>query len=150
MNKYLFILFVFFAVSGVTAQNSSGSGNTNQSSIQRPKLVIGIVVDQMRWDYLYRYYNRYTPDGGFKRLLNNGFSCENTLIPYTPTLTACVHTCIYTGSVHSIHGITGNDWWDYDLKKYSYCTEDENVNNWQHYHPGTNESPQFISYYNRR
>lgn len=127
MNKYLFILFVFFAVSGVTAQNSSGSGNTNQSSIQRPKLVIGIVVDQMRWDYLYRYYNRYTPDGGFKRLLNNGFSCENTLIPYTPTLTACGHTCIYTGSVPSIHGITGNDWWDYDLKKYSYCTEDENV-----------------------
>ena len=127
MNKYLFILFVFFAVSGVTAQNSSGSGNTNQSSIQRPKLVVGIVVDQMRWDYLYRYYNRYTPDGGFKRLLNNGFSCENTLIPYTPTLTACGHTCIYTGSVPSIHGITGNDWWDYDLKKYSYCTEDENV-----------------------
>ena len=127
MNKYLFILFVFFAVSGVTAQNSSGSGNTNQSSIQRPKLVIGIVVDQMRWDYLYRYYNRYTPDGGFKRLLNNGFSCENTMIPYTPTLTACGHTCIYTGSVPSIHGITGNDWWDYDLKKYSYCTEDENV-----------------------
>ena len=127
MNKYLFILFVFFAVSGVTAQNSSGSSNTNQSSIQRPKLVVGIVVDQMRWDYLYRYYNRYTPDGGFKRLLNNGFSCENTLIPYTPTLTACGHTCIYTGSVPSIHGITGNDWWDYDLKKYSYCTEDENV-----------------------
>ena len=127
MNKYLFILFVFFAVSGVTAQNSSGSSNTNQSSIQRPKLVVGIVVDQMRWDYLYRYYNRYTPDGGFKRLLNNGFSCENTMIPYTPTLTACGHTCIYTGSVPSIHGITGNDWWDYDLKKYSYCTEDENV-----------------------
>ena len=127
MNKYLFILFVFFAVSGVTAQNSSGTINANQSSIQRPKLVVGIVVDQMRWDYLYRYYNRYAPDGGFKRLLNNGFSCENTLIPYTPTLTACGHTCIYTGSVPSIHGITGNDWWDYDLKKYSYCTEDENV-----------------------
>ena len=127
MNKYLFILFVSFAVSGVTAQNSSGTINANQSSIQRPKLVVGIVVDQMRWDYLYRYYNRYAPDGGFKRLLNNGFSCENTLIPFTPTLTACGHTCIYTGSVPSIHGITGNEWWDYDLKKYSYCTEDENV-----------------------
>lgn len=127
MNKYLFILFVFFVVSGVTAQNPSGTTNPKQSSIQRPKLVVGIVVDQMRWDYLYRYYNRYAAEGGFKRLLNNGFSCENTMIPYTPTVTACGHTCIYTGSIPSIHGITGNDWWDYDLKKYSYCTEDDSV-----------------------
>ncbi len=127
MNKYLFILFVFLFVSGVTAQNPSETFNVKQSSIQRPKLVVGIVVDQMRWDYLYRYYNRYAPNGGFKRLLNNGFSCENAMIPYTPAVTACGHTCIYTGSIPAIHGITGNDWWDYDLKKFTYCTQDDSV-----------------------
>jgi predicted AlkP superfamily pyrophosphatase or phosphodiesterase len=95
--------------------------------VQRPKLVVGIVVDQMRWDYLYRYYNLYKPEGGFKRLMGSGFSCENTLIPYTPTITACGHTSVYTGSVPAIHGITGNDWWDYETNKYSYCTQDDSV-----------------------
>src|SRR5256885_7847544 len=77
-------------------------------NIPRPKLVVGIVVDQMRWDYLYRYYERYT-DNGFKRLLNEGFTCENTQIDYIPTSTGPGHTCIYTGSVPAIHGIAGND-----------------------------------------
>ncbi len=98
-----------------------------QSVIKRPKLVVGIVIDQMRWDFLYRYYERYQEDGGFKRLLNQGFSCENTFIPYTPTVTACGHTSIYTGSVPAIDGITGNDWWDYDLSKQVYCTDDDNA-----------------------
>ena len=93
----------------------------------RPKLVVGIVVDQMRWDYLYRYYNRYAPDGGFRRLINQGFSCENTFINYLPSYTACGHTCIYTGSVPAIHGITGNDWYDYKAGKEVYCTDDSTV-----------------------
>jgi predicted AlkP superfamily pyrophosphatase or phosphodiesterase len=93
----------------------------------RPKLVVGIVVDQMRWDYLYRYYDRYKADGGFKRLLNQGFTCDNALIPYTPTITACGHTCIYTGSVPAVHGIVGNDWWDSQLQRRMYCTEDKTV-----------------------
>ena len=97
-------------------------------SLQRPKLVVGIVVDQMRWDYLYRYYDRYADNGGFKRLINQGFSCENTFIPYTPTITACGHASIYTGSVPAINGITGNFWWDYRLNKSVYCTEDSLVN----------------------
>jgi len=81
----------------------------------------------MRWDYLYRYYDRYAPDGGFKRFLNQGFSCENTLVPYVPTITACGHTCIYTGSVPAIHGIVGNNWWDNELRRNVYCTEDKTV-----------------------
>jgi len=97
-------------------------------TVARPKLVVGIVIDQMRWDYLYRYYNIYKPAGGFKRLMNDGFSCDNTLIPYTPTVTAAGHTCIYTGSVPAIHGITGNDWYDKPLHKMMYCTDDSTVN----------------------
>lgn len=93
----------------------------------RPKLVVGIVVDQMRWDYLYRYYDLYDANGGFKRLIGQGFSCENTLIPYVPTITACGHSSIFTGSVPAISGISGNTWWDQDQMRTVYCTEDNSV-----------------------
>lgn len=93
----------------------------------KPKLVIGIVVDQMRWDFLYRYADSYNHNGGFKKLLAKGFSCNNVMIPYTPTITACGHACVYTGSIPAIHGITGNNWWDNQLQKYIYCTEDKAV-----------------------
>lgn len=90
----------------------------------RPKLVVGVVVDQMRWDYLYRYRARYGEDG-FNRLLSEGFSCENTRIPYVPSVTAIGHTCIYTGSVPSIHGIAGNNFVKGGVKV--YCTDDNTV-----------------------
>ena len=93
------------------------SSFVHAQSIQRPKLVVGIVIDQMRWDYLYRYYDRYAANGGFKRMLNQGFTCENTLIPYAPTVTACGHASIYTGSVPAINGITGNFWWDKNYRE---------------------------------
>ncbi|PJJ75553.1 type I phosphodiesterase/nucleotide pyrophosphatase [Thermoflavifilum aggregans] len=97
------------------------------TSLSRPKLVVGIVVDQMRWDYLYRYYNRYGNDG-FKRLLNEGFSCENTFINYVPSYTAVGHSTIFTGSVPAIHGIVGNEWIDQTTGKSWYCTQDDSVN----------------------
>ena len=92
----------------------------------RPKLVIGIVIDQMRWDYLYRFNALYSANG-FKRMLSQGFSCENTLIPYMPTYTAPGHTCIYTGSVPAYHGIIGNNWFDKSLGRNVYCTDDSTV-----------------------
>jgi len=92
---------------------------------QRPKLIVGLVVDQMRWDFLYRYSDRYKTNGGFQRLLTQGFSNENTFIPYTPTITACGHTCIYTGSVPALNGITGNGWYDREQGRMVYCTEDK-------------------------
>jgi predicted AlkP superfamily pyrophosphatase or phosphodiesterase len=99
-----------------------------QLGVPRPKLVVGVVIDQMRWDYLYRYYDRYAATGGFKRLLGQGFSCENTMIPYAPTVTACGHSTIYTGAVPAISGITGNIWWDKEQMRAVYCTEDKTVN----------------------
>ena len=127
MRKFLNLVFGIICCFTVSAQNTGASNAANTNELKRPKLVVGIVVDQMRWDYLYRYYNLYQPDGGFKRLLSQGFSCENTTIPYIPTFTACGHTSIYTGSVPAIDGITGNDWWDYDLSKMVYCSEDDSV-----------------------
>ncbi len=92
-----------------------------------PKLVVGIVIDQMRWDYLERYAPLFKANGGFKRMMNNGFSCDNTQIGYTPSVTACGHTGIYSGTVPAIHGITGNAWYDQLQKKNVYCTEDKSV-----------------------
>lgn len=97
-----------------------------QNQVPRPKLVVGISVDQMRWDYLYRYYDRYG-EGGFKRLLNEGFSCDNTLISHLPSYTAVGHATISTGSVPAIHGIVGNNWIDQISGKKWYCTEDTTV-----------------------
>jgi len=93
---------------------------------EQPKLIVGIVVDQMRWDYLYRYYDRYGA-GGFKRMLGEGFSCENTYISHLPSFTAVGHSTVYTGSVPAIHGITGNDWTDQLTGRHWYCTEDTAV-----------------------
>lgn len=96
----------------------------NQSSQEdKPKIVIGIVIDQMRWDYLYRYQDRYV-DGGFNRMLSQGFSCDNTNITYSPTATGPGHACIYTGSVPAIHGIVGNSWYDRSINREFNCVED--------------------------
>lgn len=92
----------------------------------RPKLVIGLVIDQMRWDYLYRYNNLYSSNG-FKRLIGQGYTCENTFIPYVPTYTAVGHTCIYTGSIPAITGIVGNNWFDRSNNRNVYCTDDSTV-----------------------
>lgn len=92
-------------------------------AVKRPKLVVGIVIDQMRWDYLYRYAERYGK-GGFKRLMKEGFNCQNTYIDYLPTFTAPGHASIYTGSVPALHGIVANDWIDARTGRQWYCTED--------------------------
>ena len=98
----------------------------HHNEVKRPKLVVGIVIDQMRWDYLYRYANRYR-DGGFKRLLKQGFTCDNTMINYLPAFTAVGHTCIFTGSVPAFSGIAGNDWIEQTTGQRMYCTDDSTV-----------------------
>jgi predicted AlkP superfamily pyrophosphatase or phosphodiesterase len=129
MKKSLLITGLCCLCSLAFAQKKAKSITTpaaSSTSLDRPKLVVGLVVDQMRWDYLYRYYDRYV-QGGFKRMVNEGFSAENTYIPYTPTYTAVGHTSIYTGSVPAITGIIGNNWFDPQTKKGVYCTDDSTV-----------------------
>jgi len=118
-------LFILTLLLGVVLLTTAQPAKQNPA-VPRPKLVVGIVVDQMRWDYLYRYYSRYTTNG-FKKFLNEGFTCENALIPYAPTVTAIGHSCIYTGSVPSISGITGNAWWDRLQQRAVNCVEDKSV-----------------------
>ena len=120
MKKQLIVFGLLFISFLTCAQNQSSN------ALSRPKLVVGMMIDQMRWDYLYRYNDRYSTNG-FKRILREGFSCENTFIPYAQTVTACGHTCVYTGSVPAIHGIMGNDWYDKKLGRIVYCTDDDSV-----------------------
>ncbi|MGZ3778049.1 MAG: alkaline phosphatase PafA [Mucilaginibacter sp.] len=135
--KYLLILSFGVASFNVSAQStkkvytvqhvmSAPPPESVGSPLPRPKLVVGIVVDQMRWDYLYRFYDRYG-ENGFKRLINEGFSCDNTQIDYIPTFTAPGHTCIYTGSVPAIHGIAGNDFIIQATGELMYCAGDTTV-----------------------
>lgn len=86
--------------------------------VERPKIVVGLVVDQMRWDYLYHYRDSYG-EGGLRRLVDEGFSCENTMINYLPTVTAIGHTSVYTGSVPALHGIAGNNFIEDGVNKSS-------------------------------
>lgn len=117
LSKFL-LLIIFLSFSHSFSQLKNNN--------DRPKLVVGIVVDQMRWDYLYKFYDRYGNDG-FKRMLNEGFTAENTLIPYIPTYTAIGHSTIYTGSVPAIHGIAGNDFYIRETQKRMYCAQDDSV-----------------------
>src|SRR5882757_2470565 len=116
----------FFGLSLLIFLTFTACHHRQSSGIARPKLVVGIVVDQMRWDYLYRYYDRYG-EGGFKRLLKKGFSCDNAMINYLPSFTAVGHSTIFTGSVPAFSGISGNDWIEQATNQRMYCTEDSTV-----------------------
>ena len=98
----------------------------NSHAQERPKLVVGIVVDQMKMDYLYRFYNDFS-EGGFKRLVAKGYTFHNMHYNYVPTYTAPGHATIYTGATPNIHGIVGNEWFHKTLGKTIYCTDDETV-----------------------
>ncbi|MCA0236671.1 MAG: alkaline phosphatase family protein [Bacteroidetes bacterium] len=95
-----------------------------QTQPAQPKLIVGIVVDQMRYDFLYRYQAKYSP-GGFKRLLSEGFTCEDVRYNYVPTYTAPGHSAIYSGATPSVNGIIGNDWWDPEWGEHRYVTTDK-------------------------
>ncbi len=91
-----------------------------------PKLVVGIVIDQMRSDYLYRYADR-MGKGGFHTLLNQGFYFSHAQYNYVPTYTGPGHASIFTGTTPAVHGIIGNNWYMKESEYTVYCTEDSLV-----------------------
>jgi predicted AlkP superfamily pyrophosphatase or phosphodiesterase len=96
------------------------------SGPNRPVLIVGLTVDQMRYDYIYKYWDDFG-DGGFKRLVNEGAFFENAHFNYSPTLTACGHASIFTGTTPAVSGIAGNDWWERGERKRVYCASDAEV-----------------------
>lgn len=89
----------------------------------RPQLIIGIVIDQMRYDYIYRYWDKFGKKG-FRRLIEEGFSFENCNFNYVPTYTGPGHACIYTGTTPSINGIIANYWFVRSTNSDLYCAGD--------------------------
>ncbi len=116
-----FICLGIFCLSVISSFRKS-----DESLKGRPKIVVGLMVDQMRWDYLYKYWDRYG-EGGFKRLLKEGFKCENTMVRHIPTATACGHSSVYTGSVPAINGIVENSWYDRGWGKEIISVQDSTV-----------------------
>ncbi|MBI3510820.1 MAG: alkaline phosphatase family protein [Bacteroidetes bacterium] len=92
----------------------------------KPKLVVGIIIDQMRFDYVYRFWDKYGNDG-FKRLVNEGYNCRDVNYNYVPTFTGPGHSSVYSGTTPSISGIISNSWYDRESGKEVYCVEDHNV-----------------------
>ncbi|MFY0607158.1 MAG: alkaline phosphatase family protein [Cyclobacteriaceae bacterium] len=112
-----FILLILIACIGCTAEAQK----------KQPKLVVGIVVDQMRNDYLQRYAPNFG-ENGFKRLIREGFNAQNTHYNYIPTYTGPGHASIYTGTTPKYHGIISNDWYSKVLKRNMYCVGDSTAN----------------------
>ncbi|WP_299258113.1 alkaline phosphatase PafA [uncultured Aquimarina sp.] len=126
MIKKVFLIFglVLFSIECTSQQSqpSSGKETINVS----PKLVVGMVVDQMRYDYLTRFYDRFG-EGGFKRMLREGFNCKNNHFNYVPTYTGPGHASVFTGTTPQNHGIISNYWYDKFSKKGVYCASDPSV-----------------------
>ncbi|GMQ26888.1 alkaline phosphatase family protein [Algoriphagus sp. oki45] len=114
------ILAVFFAVSLFTLSASA------QQPDNQPKLVVGIIVDQMRQEYLYRFGDRFG-EGGFKRFTEQGFMMTNGHYNYIPTYTGPGHASVYTGTTPATHGIIANNWYVRQLNRAIYCAEDSTV-----------------------
>ncbi|MFK7782061.1 alkaline phosphatase PafA [Psychroserpens sp.] len=115
MLKYIFIsVSLFFLTNAIQSQNDN------------PKLVVGIVVDQMRYDYLTRFNDKYS-EGGFKRMIKEGFNCKNNHFNYVPTYTGPGHASVFTGTTPKYHGVISNNWYDKTSKSTVYCASDSTV-----------------------
>ncbi|WP_299399354.1 alkaline phosphatase PafA [uncultured Gelidibacter sp.] len=122
------IILTLLFVSTFQAQQQNSKNKTNKGTTinAQPKLIVGIVVDQMRYDYLTRFNDKYGY-GGFKRMINEGFNCQNNHFNYVPTYTGPGHTSVYTGTTPKYHGIIGNNWYDKEIKQSVYCAGDDTV-----------------------
>lgn len=130
MKQFLFVCSLVLLSFSCSAQSATTlTKNVTSKSIispNKPKLVVGIVVDQMRYDYLTRFENRYG-DGGFKRLISEGFNCKNNHFNYIPTYTGPGHASVYTGTTPKYHGVIANNWYNKFEKKSVYCAGDDSV-----------------------
>ena len=131
MKSYLSSLILFLILCSCKAQTSVLNNSETNSKIKhlssQPKLIVGIVVDQMRYDYLTRFESKFG-DGGFKRLINQGFNFKNAHYNYIPTFTGPGHASVYTGTTPKYHGIIANNWYDKTIKSKVYCVNDNNYN----------------------
>jgi predicted AlkP superfamily pyrophosphatase or phosphodiesterase len=120
--SFLFALITFFCVGALIPDVISAQKKVENMK-QAPRLIVGITVDQMRYDYLLRYWNDFGANG-FRRLVNEGFLCHNLHYNYMPTYTGPGHASIFTGTTPAYHGIIQNDWYDRESNSMIYCSSD--------------------------
>ena len=118
------IIFLMTTISSLSLYAQASKPSEKKSN--KPTLVVGIVIDQMRYDYIYRFWDKFGNDG-FKKLVNEGFFCKNTNFNYVPTYTGPGHASIYTGTTPAINGIIANDWFDKSTLRDIYCAQDNAV-----------------------
>ena len=123
MKFYLPVISLLVFISCVSSKPVAPLAKNPAS---RPKLIVGITVDQMRYDYIERYWNDFS-EGGFKRLVNDGFFCRNLKYNYMPTYTGPGHASIFTGTTPCFHGIIENDWFERSTGLTIYCSSDSTV-----------------------
>ncbi len=122
LNLKIFSIIFCFSLFNI----SSFSQNYSQIPSEKPKLVIGIVIDQMRYDYLMKYWNKYG-NNGFKRLVNEGSFCKNANFNYFNTQSNCGFATISTGANPSVHGIVSDKWYISLSDKIVNCVDDDTV-----------------------
>jgi len=124
---------VFFALSAssISAQAPTAKPRPRLApesiAPQRPKLVVLLVVDQMRGDYVDKFRGQWS--GGLKRLVDEGAWYRAAAYPYAATETCVGHSTISTGAFPSTHGMIANQWWDRGSQKSVTCTADPTVQN---------------------
>jgi predicted AlkP superfamily pyrophosphatase or phosphodiesterase len=128
MKNIFLIKIILITLLVLTFVNCNSKNAGLQSDLDNPKLVISIVVDQMRFDNLDKYKANYS-NNGFNRLIREGFNLKNNHFNYVPTVTGPGHASISTGSTPKTHGIAGNNWFDKKTQKDVYCTTDLDYEN---------------------
>ena len=129
MKNFLAIglmISLFFSCKVQDKNKDVSSISIEKTSSKKPRLIVGIVVDQMRYDYLTRFESKFGT-GGFKRMIREGFNCKNNHFNYAPTYTGPGHASVYTGTTPKYHGIISNNWYSREQKSSVYCVQDDAV-----------------------
>jgi predicted AlkP superfamily pyrophosphatase or phosphodiesterase len=122
LKKFLALLLLLFALAAISPAVAE-----NTVAPRRPKLVVLLVVDQMRGDYVDKFRGQWI--GGLKRLVDEGAWFRDAAYPYAATETCVGHSTISTGAFPATHGMIANAWWDREAQKLVTCTADPNVKN---------------------
>lgn len=117
-------LAVLISILSIFSEFICFSQNSSKIPPEKPKLIIGIVVEQMRYDYLARFWNNFG-EGGFKRLVNEGTNCKNANYNHFFSQTGVNFTTLVTGTTPSYHGIVADEWYVPLKNKVINCVEDE-------------------------
>lgn len=127
MKHFFHFLLTLFIIQSTFAQEIQKKDFDPELDLRaHPKLVVGVVVDQMRYDYITRFWDRFGEDG-FKRLVSDGFNFRNHHFNYIPTYTGPGHASIYAGASPETHGVISNNWYNKFEGKMVYCVEDDSV-----------------------